>query len=212
MTRLLILGPPGAGKGTQAAALAIHADVPAISTGDLFRENIARRTDLGVKVKKILDAGGYVSDEITNSMVRDRLAEEDTQHGFLLDGYPRTRAQVTELDTMLAEVGTKLDAVLELAVGDEELIRRLLRRAKTEGRADDDEAVIRRRQQMYREETVPLVEIYRSRGILHTIDGAGEMADVARRIGDVVDDVIRARQGKTDVDGFGPTMNLHPSA
>jgi adenylate kinase len=159
--RLVILGPPGAGKGTQAARLAAHYGVPAVSTGDIFRANISEGTPLGVQVKEILDSGGYVSDDITNAMVRDRLAQPDAEPGFLLDGYPRTKAQVDELETMLAEGGHALDVVAELTVDREEIVDRLLRRAQTDGRTDDTEDVIRRRQQIYADETAPLVEVYR---------------------------------------------------
>ena len=166
MTRLVILGPPGAGNGTQAARLAQHYGIPAISTGDIFRWNIAEQTELGVKVKAVLDSGGYVSDDITNAMVRDRLAQDDATGGFLLDGYPRTKAQVDELDSMLAAAGAQLDVVIELTVDEDEVVTRLLRRAQTAGRSDDTEEVIRRRQQIYSEETAPLTTIYRERGLL----------------------------------------------
>jgi len=180
--RLVILGPPGAGKGTQAARLAAHFGIPAISTGDIFRANIAQGTELGRQVKGILDAGGYVSDDITNAMVRDRLAQDDATPGFLLDGYPRTRAQVDELDGILAEHGQALDVVVELTVDREEIVDRLLRRAQTEGRADDTEDVIRKRQQIYADETAPLVEVYRERGLLVPVDGLGEVEQITERL------------------------------
>ncbi len=180
--RLVLLGPPGAGKGTQAARLAAHYGIPAISTGDIFRANIAEATPLGVQVKGILDSGGYVSDDITNAMVRDRIGQEDARGGFLLDGYPRTRAQVTELDAMLAEDGHSLDAVVELTVDPDEVVGRLLRRAVTDGRADDTEEVIRRRQQVYAEETAPLTSVYGERGLLVRVDGMGEVEDVTARL------------------------------
>jgi adenylate kinase len=180
--RLVLLGPPGAGKGTQAARLAAHYGIPAISTGDIFRANIAQGTPLGVQVKEILDTGGYVSDDITNAMVRDRIRQDDARPGFLLDGYPRTAAQVTELDRMLTERGTALDAVVELTVDPEEVVARLLRRAVTEGRADDTEDVIRRRQKVYAEETAPLTSVYGGRGLLLRVDGMGEVEDVTARL------------------------------
>ncbi|MGA8255762.1 MAG: adenylate kinase, partial [Nocardioides sp.] len=135
--RLILMGPPGAGKGTQAKYVADHFGIPAISTGDIFRANVSEGTPLGVEAKRYMDAGDYVPDEITNSMVRNRIDEPDAQPGFLLDGYPRTTAQVEELDGMIAFTGHKLDAVVVLTVNSEELIGRLLQRAKTEGRADD---------------------------------------------------------------------------
>ena len=180
--RLVIMGPQGSGKGTQAARLAAHYGIPAISTGDIFRANIKQGTPLGVQVKEILDTGGYVSDDITNAMVRDRISQDDAKHGFLLDGYPRTGAQVSELDRMLAEHGTALNAVVELTVDPEEVVARLMRRAVTEGRADDTEDVIRRRQKVYAEETAPLTSVYGERGLLVRVDGMGEVEAVTARV------------------------------
>lgn len=180
--RLIILGPPGAGKGTQAARVAAAHGIPAISTGDIFRSNIKNGTELGKQVKAILDSGKYVPDEVTNAIVRDRLQQDDAEQGFLLDGYPRTTAQVDELDRMLAEHGHRLDAVLELTVDDEEVVQRLLRRAEVEGRADDTEEVIRRRQEVYADQTEPLIDVYRDRGILVEVDGQGEVTEVTDRI------------------------------
>jgi adenylate kinase len=180
--RLVLLGPPGAGKGTQAARLAAHYTIPAISTGDIFRANIAQATPLGVQVKGILDSGGYVSDDITNAMVRDRISQDDARGGFLLDGYPRTNAQVRELDAMLAERGTALDAVVELTADEDEVVARLLKRALTDGRADDTEDVIRRRQAVYAQETAPLTSVYGDRGLLVRVDGMGEVDDVTARL------------------------------
>jgi adenylate kinase len=187
VTRLVILGPPGAGKGTQAARLGEHYGIPAISTGDIFRSNIAEQTDLGRRVKAVLDSGGYVSDEITNAMVRDRLAQDDAADGFLLDGYPRTGAQVAELDRMLAESGTRLDVAVELTVDTDEVVTRLLRRAQTAGRSDDTEEVIRRRQQIYAKETAPLTDVYGQRGLLVRVDGLGEMDEVTARLVAAID-------------------------
>src|SRR6476619_8417424 len=154
--RLILMGPPGAGKGTQAKVVAEHFGVPAISTGDIFRFNVSQGTDLGVKAQQYMDSGEYVPDEITNLMVRNRIDEPDAEPGFLLDGYPRTVSQVEELDGMIKHTGHQLDAVLVLTVDSEELVQRLLERAKTEGRADDTEEVIRRRQEIYAEQTEPL--------------------------------------------------------
>ena len=180
--RLIIMGPPGAGKGTQARYIAEHFSIPAISTGDIFRANVTEGTPLGVEAKKYMDAGEYVPDEVTNLMVRNRIDEDDATPGFLLDGYPRTLAQVTELDGMIEFTGHRLDAVVVLTVDSEELVQRLLQRAQTDGRADDTEDVIRRRQEIYGEQTEPLIGVYRERGILVEVDGMGEVDDVTARI------------------------------
>ncbi|MFF5322445.1 adenylate kinase [Janibacter hoylei] len=180
--RLIILGPPGAGKGTQATQIAEHYGIPAISTGDIFRANIKNETELGLQVKEILASGGYVSDDITNAIVEARLAEDDAAGGFLLDGYPRTTAQVTALDAMLAKGDHSVDKVLELVVDDEVVVQRLLKRAELEGRADDTEEVIRERMALYHRETKPLSDAYAERGLLVTVDGEGEVDEVAERI------------------------------
>ena len=180
--RLLILGPPGAGKGTQAARIAEHLGIPAISTGDIFRANIKNETPLGLQVKEILASGGYVSDDVTNAIVEDRLAQDDCARGFLLDGYPRTLAQVEALDGMLAAHGATLDHVLELTVDDDAVVARLLKRAESEGRADDTEQVIRERMAIYHRETKPLSDTYRERGLLVEVDGLGEVDEVTTRI------------------------------
>jgi adenylate kinase len=185
--RLILMGPPGAGKGTQATSVASHFGIPAISTGDIFRANVSRGTELGVEAKRYMDAGDYVPDEITNRMVRNRIDEPDAAPGFLLDGYPRTPAQVEELDGMISFTGHKLDAAVVLTVDPDELVARLLQRAQTEGRADDTEDVIRKRQELYAEQTEPLIEIYRSRGILVEVDGMGEVAEVTARIFSALD-------------------------
>lgn len=186
MTRLIIFGAPGAGKGTQAARIAESLGIPAISTGDIFRYNIKNETALGLQVKEILASGAYVPDEVTNAIVRDRLAQPDAVAGFLLDGYPRTQAQVTELDGMLAAQGTSLDAVLELTVDTDEVVQRLLKRAELDGRADDTEDVIRQRLKVYHEQTAPLAALYRERGLLHQVDGMGEMDTITERLAAVL--------------------------
>ncbi|HHU10537.1 MAG TPA: adenylate kinase [Intrasporangiaceae bacterium] len=180
--RLIILGPPGAGKGTQAARIAEHFGIPAISTGDIFRANIKNETELGKQVKEILASGGYVSDDITNAIVEDRLAQDDCAPGFLLDGYPRTTAQVTALDAMLEKDNRPLERVLELVVDEDAVVGRLLKRAEVEGRADDTEEVIRERMAIYHRETKPLSDAYRERGLLVEVDGLGEIDEVAERI------------------------------
>ena len=190
--RLIILGPPGAGKGTQAAKIAAAFGIPAISTGDIFRANIKNETPLGLQVKEVLASGGYVTDEITNAVVRDRLFEDDAERGFLLDGFPRTAAQVETLDAILAEHDHQLESVLELTVDEDAVVQRLLKRAKTEGREDDTEEVIRERQAIYRRETAPLTEVYSARGLLVQVDGMGSVDDVFARVSEALEGVARS--------------------
>jgi adenylate kinase len=187
--RLIMMGPPGAGKGTQAKFVAEHFGIPAISTGDIFRANVSQGTELGLEAKRYMDAGDYVPDEVTNRMVRNRIDEPDGDPGFLLDGYPRTLAQVEELDGMIKFTGHSLDAVVVLTVDADEIVQRLLQRAQVEGRADDTEDVIRRRQEIYAEQTEPLIEVYRDRGILIEVDGMGEVGDVTQRIFGALDTI-----------------------
>jgi adenylate kinase len=182
MTRLLIVGPPGAGKGTQAARIAERYGIPTISTGDIFRANIKNETELGKQVKAIVDAGDYVPDSLTNALVTDRLAEDDAARGFLLDGYPRTPDQVTYLDDLLASEGNALDAVIRLVADEDEVVRRLRQRAIEQGRVDDSEEAIRHRQEVYQRETAPLLDIFRERGLLIEVDGLGAIDDVSDRI------------------------------
>ncbi len=182
MTRLLLIGAPGAGKGTQAERLAETFSIPAISTGDIFRHNVKNETELGKQAKAFMDRGEYVPDSLTNALVRDRLSHADAAAGFLLDGYPRTADQVNELDDILASMDTSLDAVVLLTADTDEVVRRLLNRALEQGRADDTEEVIRRRLEVYEEQTAPLISVYASRGLVVMIDGLGEVTEVTERI------------------------------
>ncbi|RUQ98897.1 adenylate kinase [Labedella endophytica] len=181
-TRLLIVGPPGAGKGTQAKLIATSFGIPAISTGDIFRDNIKNGTELGQKVQSIVSSGGYVPDSLTNEIVRDRLHQDDAVGGFLLDGYPRTTDQVTELDRILAETGASVDAVILLVADTDEVVERLLKRAVDQGREDDTEDVIRHRQGVYLEQTEPVIALYRERGLVAEVDGLGTVDEVAGRV------------------------------
>ena len=182
MTRLLLIGPPGAGKGTQAARLAEAYGIPAISTGDIFRENVKNETELGREAKGFMDRGEYVPDSLTNALVRDRLSQPDAMNGFLLDGYPRTADQVAELDDILAEQGSALTAVVQLVADTDEVVRRLLNRAIEQGRADDTEEVIRHRMDVYAEQTAPLIDVYSSRNLVREVDGLGAVEEVTERI------------------------------
>ena len=182
MSRFLLIGPPGAGKGTQAARLATAFSIPAISTGDIFRHNVKNETELGKLAKSFMDRGEYVPDAVTNDLVRDRLTHDDAADGFLLDGYPRTADQVAELDSILEAKGTKLDAVIQLTADTEEVVRRLLNRAIEQGRADDTEEVIRHRLDVYAAETAPLISVYAARGLVVLVDGLGIIDDVTDRI------------------------------
>ncbi|WP_240038128.1 adenylate kinase [Actinomyces procaprae] len=180
--RMVILGPPGAGKGTQAARICERLAIPAISTGDIFRANVAGGTELGRQAKQYMDAGEYVPDSVTNAMVADRLTADDAADGFLLDGYPRTEAQVHELDSMLAARELSLDVVLEITADAEVVVQRLLGRAAEQGRTDDTEPVIRRRLEVYAEQTEPLAALYEARGLLVRVDGVGALDEVTDRI------------------------------
>ena len=186
MTRLLLIGPPGAGKGTQAVRLAENYGLPAISTGDIFRSNVKNETELGAKAKAYMDAGDNVPDSLTNALIRDRLAESDCESGFLLDGYPRTTDQVRELDEFLAGHGTALDAVIELVADPDVVVERLRKRAGDQGRSDDDEAVVRHRLEVYASQTAPLVDVYGGRGVLVKIDALGAIDVVTARITDAL--------------------------
>ena len=180
--RLLIIGPPGAGKGTQAAKLAEIYGIPAISTGDIFRANIKEGTELGKQVQAIVESGSYVPDSLTNDLVRDRLTQPDVAGGFLLDGYPRTTEQVDELDRILAQTGARLDAVVQLVADVDEVVDRLRKRALVEGRADDTEEVLRHRQEVYADQTAPLIDVYARRGLVVAVDALGAVDEVTERI------------------------------
>lgn len=180
--RMLIVGPPGVGKGTQASRIAERYAIPAISTGDIFRENIRTGTDLGRRVQEIVDAGDYVPDELTNELVRDRLSAADADGGFLLDGYPRTTEQVAFLDALLAGSGHHLDVVVRLVADRDEIVRRLQKRSAEQGRTDDSEEAIRHRQEVYARETGPIVDAYRDSGLLVEVDGLGTIDEVTERV------------------------------
>ena len=185
--RLLIVGPPGAGKGTQAERIVEKLGVPAISTGDIFRANVSKETELGVLAKSYMDKGEYVPDSVTNDMVEGRLGEADAKDGFLLDGYPRTVAQVEALDGILAKLGVELDAVVLLDVDSEAIVQRLLQRGKEQGRSDDNEETIRRRIDVYGEQTTPLIDIYDKRGLVKRVGGMKDIdavtADILAALG-----------------------------
>ncbi|QLD12208.1 adenylate kinase [Microbacterium oleivorans] len=180
--RLLIVGPQGSGKGTQGARIAEALGVPAVSTGDVFRANVTEGTELGQQVQAIIAAGDLVPDELTGAIVRDRLEEDDAVGGFLLDGYPRNLAQVADLDAFLAGRGEELTAVIELVVPRDESIARLSKRAAEQGRADDNEESIAKRLSIYERETAPILDVFRTRGIVDEIDGVGSLDEITERI------------------------------
>ncbi len=180
--RIVLMGPPGAGKGTQAVVVAERLGIPHISTGEIFRAHMAQGTPLGIAAGMYMDRGNYVPDRITNAMVRNRLAQPDAARGFLLDGYPRTLDQVAVLDEMLADVGLVLDHVVELTANTEVVVARLLKRAAEQGRADDTEEVIRRRMEIYADQTEPLTQVYADKGVLVRVDGLGSIDEVRDRV------------------------------
>ena len=183
MTRLLIVGPQGSGKGTQGVLVAEAFGIPVVSTGDIFRANIKAGTELGQQVTAIMEAGDLVPDELTSAIVRDRLSQDDAANGFLLDGYPRNTAQVAHLDEFLGERGETLDAVILLDVPREESLERLRLRAIEQGRADDTTEAIAKRLDIYEQETAPIIEVYAERGIVDRIDGVGSLEAITERIG-----------------------------
>jgi len=182
MTRLLIVGPQGSGKGTQGIRIAEAFGIPTVSTGDVFRGAVAACTELGRQVKAIIEAGDLVPDELTSAVVRERLSQADAEGGFLLDGYPRNVAQVMHLDEFLEGRDEELDAVIELDVPRDESIDRIARRAAEQGRTDDTEEVIANRLAIYERETAPILDVYRTRGIVDRIDGVGSLDEITDRI------------------------------
>nr|WP_193342975.1 adenylate kinase [Pseudarthrobacter sp. AB1] len=189
---MLIMGPPGSGKGTQAERISERLGVVAISTGDIFRANVKGGTPLGLEARKYMDNGDFVPDSVTNEMVRNRLSQDDAKEGFLLDGYPRTVAQVDYLDGILAAGEQKLGVVLQLTAVDEELVSRLLGRARETGRSDDNESVIRHRLDLYHQQTEAVVARYAGRGILAEVDGMGGIEEVTDSVMGRIDDVLSA--------------------
>ena len=180
--RFLIVGPQGSGKGTQGVLVAEAFGVPQVATGDIFRENVKGGTELGKQVQEIIEAGHLVPDELTSELVRDRLQQPDAAGGFLLDGYPRNRGQVDDLDAFLASRGESLDAVIELVVPRDESIARITQRAAEQGRTDDTEEVIANRLAIYERETAPILHVYRDHGLVVEIDGVGTLDEVTARI------------------------------
>jgi len=181
-TRLLLLGPPGAGKGTQAQLLVERLGVPQISTGDMLRAAVAVGTEVGKLAQGYMDRGELVPDEVVIGVARERLGQPDAKDGFVLDGFPRTRAQAEALDKLLAELGTPLERCVSLAVDDDEVVARLIKRAEIEGRADDNEETIRNRMRVYREQTEPLAAYYGERSLLRDVEAKGSIEDVAGRV------------------------------
>jgi adenylate kinase len=197
MTRMLIIGPPGSGKGTQAERISERLGVVAISTGDIFRANVKGGTPLGLEARKYMDNGDFVPDSVTNEMVRNRLSQDDARNGFLLDGSPRTIAQVDYLDGILGLADQELGVVLQLTADDEELVSRLLGRAKETGRSDDNESVIRHRLELYHQQTEAVVARYARRGILTKVDGIGGIDEVTDRVlGSISEQAGVARNGQ----------------
>lgn len=188
------MGAPGAGKGTQASSLARHYGVPAISTGDIFRYHVREQTPLGVQVKAVIDAGEYVSDELTEEIVADRLSQPDAEPGFLLDGFPRTMHQVYFLEEYLDASGRGLDAVVSLIVPPDMLVERLLNRARSEERTDDTEEIIRRRMEVYAGQTAPLISHYEDEELLVEVDGTGTLDEVRERMFTALDEHIARRE------------------
>jgi adenylate kinase len=181
-TRIVLLGAPGAGKGTQAALLVEKLGIPHISTGDMLRAAVQAGTPIGLKAKAVMDAGRLVSDEIVIGIAEERLGQPDARGGFILDGFPRTLAQAEALDALLERLGTGLDCCLALTADTDEVVARLLKRAEIEGRADDNEETIRERMRVYDEQTAPLLDYYRGKGLLVEVSGMGTIEDVSKAV------------------------------
>ncbi|WP_376693741.1 adenylate kinase [Wenzhouxiangella sp. EGI_FJ10409] len=180
--RIVLLGPPGSGKGTQAALLKERLGVVHISTGELLRAAVAEGTELGKQAKAAMDAGELVSDELMLGLIEEKLGQPEAEPGFILDGYPRNQAQAEALDKLLDRLGQPIDHALELTVDEEQIVKRLALRAEEEGRSDDTEAVIRKRLSVYREQTAPISQHYAEKGILVRVDGVGEIDEINRRL------------------------------
>lgn len=187
MSRMILLGPPGAGKGTQATSLIDRLGIPHVSTGDMLRAAVAAETPVGLQAKAVMEAGELVSDEIVIGIAEERLSEDDAKKGFLLDGFPRTIAQAEALEGLLSKLGVELDCCLALTVDNDAIVERLLKRAEIEGRADDNEETIRERMREYDAKTAPLLDFYRSRGRLVEVDGMGTIEEVGERIKQALD-------------------------
>lgn len=187
MTTIILLGPPGAGKGTQAKRIAERLGIPAISTGAIFRTNMSEGTELGKQAALYIDRGEFVPDSVTNPMVKARLAAPDAEKGFLLDGYPRTLDQAHVLRDMLADLGITLNLVLEIEVDEDEVVTRMLKRAEEQHRTDDTEPVMRHRLEVYREQTMPMATYYADQDLLEVVDGSGTIDEVSERIFAVLD-------------------------
>ena len=191
--RLLLLGPPGAGKGTQAQLLVERLGIPQVSTGDMLRAAVAAGSEVGKQAKTFMDAGKLVPDAVVIGVAEERLRQPDAKKGFILDGFPRTAAQAEALDAMLPKLGCELERCVALRVDEDELVKRLLRRSEREGRSDDNETSIRTRMREYKEKTEPLTSYYRKRGVLREVDGLGKLEDVARRIAQALDGAAEGR-------------------
>ncbi|QPK80973.1 adenylate kinase [Schaalia sp. ZJ405] len=193
MMSIVLLGPPGAGKGTQAARIAEYLNIPAVSTGEIFRANIAAGTEIGKKAQSYMDRGEFVPDSVVNAMVEARLEAPDVQGGFLLDGYPRTVEQAQVLRDITAKLGRPVDLVLEIQVDEDEVVSRMLKRAQEQHRADDTEPVIRHRMEVYHEQTVPVATYYVDQDLLEVVDGSGSIDDVWARIVEILDRMVGPR-------------------